>query len=348
MVKVAIAGGSGNVAREIIDELLKAGKHQVTIFSRSNPDPLKKEGLNAIQVDYTNRDQLITHLQGIDVVLSFIVVASDPGNIAQRTLIDACVAAGVRRFAPNEWSTRSNSGVSWYKQKDEVLAYLRDVNKDSKVLEYSLFQPGLFLNYLSFPLPSGTHFHNTEIQYSFQHCRALIVAEGGENDVISWTTVQDLARIVRGAVEGGRLSVGELVKLGEELRGKPWTVTHIPHADLESGILKTDWIPTFTHPNVPLADLASSSTIPGEAPPDPQDAFSRLVVIGSMLAIHRGVWDVSNEWNQLLPEVKMTGVEEFVRGVWGGRSRKECLLVEYQNGERDMSLGLNKCLDAKI
>lgn len=43
--------------------------------------------------------------------------------------------------------------------------------------------------------------------------------------------MQDLARIVRGAVEyegvwpetgglrGGRLSVGELVKLGEELRG---------------------------------------------------------------------------------------------------------------------------------
>ncbi|KAH8656570.1 nmrA-like family protein-like protein [Tricladium varicosporioides] len=330
MVKVVVAGGSGNVAREIIDELLR-GKHQITVFTRSNPDQLRNEGLDVVQVDYTNKADLVQHLQGIDVVLSFIVVASDPGNIAQRTLIDACLAAGVKRFAPNEWSTRSNSGVSWYEQKDEVLAYLRGVNKDFKKLEYTLFQPGLFLNYLSFPYSSGTHFHNTEIQYSFQQRRALIVAGGGENDVISWTTVQDLARIVRGAVEyegvwpetgglrGGRMSVGELVRLGEGLRGKPWTTTHIPLADLESGILKTDWIPTFTHPNVPLADLASSSTIPGEAPPDPQDAFSRLVVIGSMLAIHRGVWDVSNEWNKLLPKVKMTSVEEFIRHVWEGK-----------------------------
>jgi len=38
-------------------------------------------------------------------VLSFITAQTDPDNIAQKTLIDASIEAGVKRFAPNEWST---------------------------------------------------------------------------------------------------------------------------------------------------------------------------------------------------------------------------------------------------
>jgi hypothetical protein len=38
-------------------------------------------------------------------VLSFITAQTDPDNIAQKTLINASIEAGVKRFAPNEWST---------------------------------------------------------------------------------------------------------------------------------------------------------------------------------------------------------------------------------------------------
>lgn len=37
-------------------------------------------------------------------MLSFVDAMSDPDNIAQRTLIDAGVRAGVKRFAPSEWA----------------------------------------------------------------------------------------------------------------------------------------------------------------------------------------------------------------------------------------------------
>ncbi|KAF4634203.1 hypothetical protein G7Y89_g3898 [Cudoniella acicularis] len=80
---------------------------------------LTKQGLDAVQVKYTNKAQLVELLRGVHAVLSFVVVASDPGNVAQKNLIDASIEAGVKIFAPNEWSTRSNSGVSWYEQKDE-------------------------------------------------------------------------------------------------------------------------------------------------------------------------------------------------------------------------------------
>ena len=43
-------------------------------------------------------------LRGVDTVLSFITPETDRGCVAQKGLIDACVRAGVRRFAPSEWA----------------------------------------------------------------------------------------------------------------------------------------------------------------------------------------------------------------------------------------------------
>ena len=63
---------------------------------------LTLEGAEAVQVDYSDRDTLTKHLQGVNTVLSFIADTSDPTNLAERNLIDASIAAGVKRFAPNE------------------------------------------------------------------------------------------------------------------------------------------------------------------------------------------------------------------------------------------------------
>lgn len=42
-------------------------------------------------------------LRGVHTVLSFINQSVDHGNASQKALIDACVAAGVKRFAPSEY-----------------------------------------------------------------------------------------------------------------------------------------------------------------------------------------------------------------------------------------------------
>jgi len=36
-------------------------------------------------------------------VLSFLQLSTDGGHQAQKNLIDASIAAGVKRFAPSEW-----------------------------------------------------------------------------------------------------------------------------------------------------------------------------------------------------------------------------------------------------
>ena len=67
--------------------------------------------------------------------------------------------------------------------------------------------------------------------YDFENRRA-IMREGGDDDTIVLTTVQDLAGVVAraidyegewpvvGGIRGSRISIKELVALGEEIRGQ--------------------------------------------------------------------------------------------------------------------------------
>lgn len=57
-----------------------------------------------MKVDFKNKEGLVQVLQGVHTVLSFIVVHLDTDNVAQKTLIDAAIEAGVKRIAPSEWS----------------------------------------------------------------------------------------------------------------------------------------------------------------------------------------------------------------------------------------------------
>lgn len=60
-------------------------------------------GLTWRAVNYSDKNDLIEALQGIHTVLSFVnQPVVDPNN-TQKNLIDASIAAGVKRFAPSEF-----------------------------------------------------------------------------------------------------------------------------------------------------------------------------------------------------------------------------------------------------
>lgn len=55
-------------------------------------------------VNYNNKDDLIEALRGVHTVLSFVnQPLADHNNNSQKNLIDASIAAGVKRFAPSEY-----------------------------------------------------------------------------------------------------------------------------------------------------------------------------------------------------------------------------------------------------
>ncbi|OQE15630.1 hypothetical protein PENSTE_c027G08084 [Penicillium steckii] len=314
MVHVVLAGGAGHVGREVLDVLIEGQKHQLTVFTRTEAPSLADLGVNVVQVDYNDTDMLTGHLHGVHTLLSFIMPTTTQAGQAQKNLIDASIKAGVKRFAPSEWATRSDSGIAGYGVKDEVHEYLKEVNKDKMVLEYCLFQPGMFVNYLSFPYPSTKHLQLFGLQYDLQNRRAIVPTDG--DFPISLTKVHDLARVVaeaieyegqwpeKGGVRGSHITSSELIKLAESIRG-PFEIETVQAETIEAGKLNTSWIPMIELPSLP--------------PGMDVRAFSEANISSVMAGALRGAWAVSDEWNKLLPDLQMTTVEDFLREIWEGK-----------------------------
>ncbi|KAK8012545.1 hypothetical protein PG991_009920 [Apiospora marii] len=98
---IAIVGVTGTVGSYIVDELLKAGKHQVTAITRQNSTATIPEGVKGAKVDYADHDSLVAALRGQDVLIITMSVRAPKDS--QLKLIDAAADAGVRWILPNEW-----------------------------------------------------------------------------------------------------------------------------------------------------------------------------------------------------------------------------------------------------
>jgi len=46
--------------------------------------------------------------------------------------------------------------------------------------------------------------------------------------------------------------------------------------------------------------------------------MEKILLGGVLLGFSEGAFDVSDEWNKLLPEYKFTGAEEFLTDAWRG------------------------------
>lgn len=212
-----------------------------------------------------------------------------------------------------------------------------------KILEYTLFQPGLFLNYLASPHQTTRHIVPLGIQYDFEKRRAIVV-DGADDDSLTLTTAQDLGGVVARAIEfdgewpvvgginGNTVNSAQILALGEEIRGearqirtlrqmitglprlltssvlqitgKPFDVEKLNLEDLKAGEPKSTWIPELKHPSLSEDQVAQ---------------FSKAVIAASLVGQAQGAWVVSDEWNKLLPDYQFTGIKEFLSDVWTGK-----------------------------
>ena len=61
-------------------------------------------GVEWKQTSYEGKVELVQLLKGVNTLLCFWDVSKDPDATAQKRLVDAAVEAGVKRYAPSEWS----------------------------------------------------------------------------------------------------------------------------------------------------------------------------------------------------------------------------------------------------
>ncbi|KAF9878516.1 NmrA-like protein [Colletotrichum karsti] len=298
MVQVTVAGGVSSIARVVIDAILEKKKHRVTSLTSQEVDSVDENGIHWKHADYDNKSDLVNILRGTDVLLCFFS-ARDTATVArrQKNLIDAAVEAGVRRFAPAEYAGRNYNGMAMFEFKDDVL-------------EYSLFQTGIFTNEFAYPHKTATHFEPLRMYVDFEARRAI--QPGAGDHTITLTTVEDIAAVVAEAVEfegewprvggicGSRLTVNELIRLGESVRG-PFVVETVDEEAVEAGRLTTSWYPLIEHAGVPEGR---------------KEELSKLASLNFLKATINGSWNVSEEWNNLLPHIQFTDARRYLAQVW--------------------------------
>ncbi|KAJ3546503.1 hypothetical protein NM208_g1976 [Fusarium decemcellulare] len=299
MVQVTVAGGASSIARVVIDAILAKQKHQVTSLTSCKVDALDADGIFWLHVDYDDQSGLVDKLRGTDVLLCFFS-AQDFSTVSQRekNLIDAAILAGVRRFALAEYAGRNYNGMTRFEFKDEIREYLEEINREKKI--------GLFTNEFAHPHKTARHFESLRLYVDFETRRAIRAGNG--QHTLTLTTVEDLAAVVAEAVDfpeewpriggtcGSRITVNELIGLDESLRGS-LTVESVDEDDIYAGKLPVAWYPIVEHAGVPE---------------NLREDLSKLASLNFIKGTINGSWNVSDEWNKLLPHLNFTDARTYL------------------------------------
>ncbi|KAK4495174.1 hypothetical protein PRZ48_013501 [Zasmidium cellare] len=142
---VAVAGATGNLGPAIVKALVDAG-FQVIALSRSG----KTEGLpsrvKTVKVDYDSKDSITKALKenNIDAFVSNV-----PNHDSQPALIDAAIAAGVKRFLPSDFGSNVSGNALTAKLPvfaGKLLTHEYLKRKESEI-EWTIIANGVFLDW---------------------------------------------------------------------------------------------------------------------------------------------------------------------------------------------------------
>ncbi|KAJ7206081.1 hypothetical protein GGX14DRAFT_458255 [Mycena pura] len=230
-MKVALAGATTGVGHCIAEAILKHGKHTLIILSRHDISAFS--GHVHIVESYTV-DSLIPALSGVHTVISAIGDHSRSAD-AQVALAEAAVAANVVRFIPSGWSGADGGEddvIELYRYQQRALAVLR-----KSKLQWSFPQCGIFLNYFATPQKDGLGpLKPLKFWIDVENCRATIPGDG--NIELAYTAVEDVGEFIARALDvdgqwpnplrivGTTITHNKLVKIAEEVRGKPFTIAY--------------------------------------------------------------------------------------------------------------------------
>jgi nucleoside-diphosphate-sugar epimerase len=206
------------------------------------------KGWQVIQVSYSNTSDLRYKLAGVDTVISTI------NGDAQLALIHAAAAAHVRRFVPSEFegspTARSTSDIFDCGRR-AALGLLQQY--ESRGMRFAVFTCGVFYERFA---PGGMRAYQIGLRSAIggegeyimdiRNGKAMIpyFNSDGQPVYVCMTSARDMARFLVASLElsswprelrlrGDRMTVSEIVSVGEALRGEKRNITVICQANID-------------------------------------------------------------------------------------------------------------------
>ena len=125
---VAIAGASGSLGPAILNALL-AANFSVTVLTRETSSAKFPASAKIARVDYNSFDSLVSALRGHDAFVSTLYTGPENSKL-HPTLVDACLAAGVKRYLPSEFgsdlSNAENQKLEIFGNKVMIAKYVAE------------------------------------------------------------------------------------------------------------------------------------------------------------------------------------------------------------------------------
>ncbi|KAK1146971.1 hypothetical protein N8T08_002299 [Aspergillus melleus] len=231
MVNVAIAGGTGDVGKTIV-EVMQTSPHQAFILSRQSSTSSE----NTIAVDYSNIDELVLLLEqnNIHTVISAFAIEGDSLATSQRNLIQAAAQSKTtKRFIPSGYAipypAAAVKSLPQLKDHFQALDQLRESG-----LEWTIFYNGIFLDYYGTPAMKSNLKPNVCV---IDVANKVAAIPGDGNTPVTFTYTYDLARFIVAALDlekwaeesrvvGDELTWNQFVALAEESRGSKFDVCY--------------------------------------------------------------------------------------------------------------------------
>jgi uncharacterized protein YbjT (DUF2867 family) len=139
---VTIVGASGRLGGLILDRLVTSNKFRVQVLTRGGASFPINHQMKVVEADYDDVDSLTAAFQGQDAIVS---VVGDAGVPSQKLMVDAAVAARVKRFLPSDFGSNlanvKTRELPVFASKIQIEEYLIEKSKTTD-LTYSFVYVG--------------------------------------------------------------------------------------------------------------------------------------------------------------------------------------------------------------
>jgi hypothetical protein len=225
---IALAGATGNLGLPILSALLSAD-YPVTVLTRIGGNHSKltsHPNLTIKHVDFTSVPDLVTSLQDIEVVISCLATSAMG---SQNPLIDASVAAGVKRFIPAEFGMDSQNPLAMQLpvcvMKTETQQHLREQSSANPDFTWTAIANGLFLDW------------GLKVGFIIDPAKHSATLYNGGDIPFSATTLADIAKAVLGVIRNQNetanrviyihsalVTQSQLIQYAKDQDGKDWDI----------------------------------------------------------------------------------------------------------------------------
>ncbi|WYZ42347.1 hypothetical protein EsH8_VI_000046 [Colletotrichum jinshuiense] len=314
MAVIAVAGGTGNVGRTLVEAIITAGKHDVKVLARKpNPDFEKQLGASIIVVDYTNIEATTKALEdnNVHTVISAINMMPPPGETPQEfELIRAADASKTtKRFISSGWGIPHTEEQASQLGSVPHKLHARALLKETRELEYTVVHNGFFLDYWGTPVVKS-NMSQFVLFLDIPNNAAAIPGSG--NTPSAFTHTKDVGKFVAASLDlekwepdtfiiGDKVTWNEFLQHAEAAKGTKFTVAYDSIDKLKTGQV---------------------TELPGHVPAYP--FFPKEAYQG--LSASFGLWFDDGSFNippagtktlnELFPEIKAWKVKDLLDTAW--------------------------------